>query len=76
MSIVGTGAARALHLTTAPNMFGNAGITLHVTDGANSFNLTFTLVVDPVNDAPTISPDGAAIRSRKHAARSGDIHGG
>jgi YVTN family beta-propeller protein len=63
LTIVGTGASRAVHLTTAPNLSGLAGITLHVSDGANSFTLTFTMVVNPVNDAPTITPAPLAPQS-------------
>jgi YVTN family beta-propeller protein len=63
LSIVGAGAARAIHLTTMPNLSGLAGITLHVSDGTNSFNLSRTVVVNPVNDAPTIAPDPLAPQS-------------
>jgi YVTN family beta-propeller protein len=56
VSIVGTGASRAIVLTTLPNASGHAGISLAVSDGPNSFTYTFTLVINAVNDAPTITP--------------------
>jgi YVTN family beta-propeller protein len=56
LSVVGTGASRAIHLTTAPNLSGLAGITLRVTDGVHPRNLSFAVIVNAVNDAPTIAP--------------------
>ena len=35
-------------------MFGDADVTVTVSDGDLSDSVTFTLVVNPVNDAPTL----------------------
>jgi hypothetical protein len=51
-------ATGTLRFTPAANQTGTATITVTVTDdggGTNSFQRTFTITVDPVNDAPTLS---------------------
>jgi len=52
----GTGANRTVTLTPAANAFGSAQITLSVSDGDLNASQTFTLTVNSVNDAPTLSP--------------------
>src|SRR6185369_12849149 len=56
MNISGVGSNRFLTLLPATNQFGNANVTVTVTDGdgisaSNSFGIT----IRPVNDAPGIS---------------------
>jgi hypothetical protein len=51
----GTGTARTVTLTPAPNMFGTTLVTLTVSDGVRINTTMFLLTVSPVNDAPTIS---------------------
>lgn len=46
---------RSITLVPAPNQNGSAIITVTVSDGALSASTRFTLTVNPVNDAPTIS---------------------
>ncbi len=52
----GTGANRTITITPAANQSGTATITVTVSDGALSASDTFLLTVNPVNDAPTITP--------------------
>ena len=52
----GTGAARSLQITPAPNQSGIAMITVTVNlSGGGSLTDTFTLTVTPVNDRPSFS---------------------
>jgi len=51
----GSGANRTVKLTPATNQNGSAIITLSVSDGNKSATNSFTLLVNPVNDPPTIS---------------------
>lgn len=54
----GSGAMRSITLKPAPNQFGNAIVTLTVNDGQStnsSTSTTFSLTVQSVNDAPTLS---------------------
>jgi hypothetical protein len=52
----GSGGARDLSLSAAPNRSGSARITLTVTDGSGaSRSSVFTVTVDNPNDAPSIS---------------------
>jgi len=51
----GSGAARNITITPAPNEFGNSTITLQVSDGTATTQTTFILMVTGVNDTPTIS---------------------
>jgi VCBS repeat-containing protein len=51
----GSGANRTVTITPAANQSGSATITLTVSDGTSSTNDTFTLTVNAINDAPTIS---------------------
>lgn len=58
ITVEGTGAARTLRLTPADQQSGSAVITLTVNDGGASNHtatLSFSLTVNAVNDAPTIS---------------------
>ena len=51
----GSGASRTVTVTPAANQFGTATITLTVSDGQLTAVDTFDVVVNAVNDAPTIS---------------------
>lgn len=51
----GSGANRSVIVTPVANQFGSATITLTVSDGSSTSTETFTLTVNAVNDAPTIS---------------------
>ncbi|WP_308365245.1 MULTISPECIES: Ig-like domain-containing protein [unclassified Microbulbifer] len=51
----GSGASRTVNVTPAANKSGNATITVTVSDGAKSATEAFTVTVNAVNDAPTIS---------------------
>lgn len=58
--ITGTNTSRTVTLTPAPSQFGTALVTLVVTDPiGQTTNRSFTLTVNPVNDAPvfTAGPD-------------------
>jgi len=51
----GSDANRSVIVTPVANQFGSATITLTVIDGSSTATETFTLTVNAVNDAPTIS---------------------
>mgnify|MGYP003671041916 CR=1 FL=1 len=51
----GSGSNRNVTVTPAPNQFGEAVITVSVSDGEATSSTDFLLTVNPVNDAPTIS---------------------
>ncbi|MBF0371170.1 MAG: tandem-95 repeat protein [Magnetococcales bacterium] len=51
----GSDNSRVLTLTPAADESGTANVTITVSDGESWVSDTFTLTVDPVNDAPTIS---------------------
>jgi hypothetical protein len=51
----GSGANRTVTVTPLANQFGTCTITVTVSDGANPVSTSFTLVVNSVNDHPTIS---------------------
>jgi Big-like domain-containing protein len=51
----GSGANRTVTLTPAANEFGTTTIIVRVSDGTSTASDTFTLTVNSVNDAPTIS---------------------
>jgi hypothetical protein len=56
LRFAGAGTNRTLVILPATNSFGNAVITLTVTDtGGNSAQSSFALTVHPINDAPVIS---------------------
>lgn len=59
----GSGASRTLVVTPAANRSGTAVITVTVSDGSLTATRTFTLTVNAVNDAPTLtaSPSSATI---------------
>jgi VCBS repeat-containing protein len=50
----GTGADRTVTVTPALDQFGNATITITVSDGEAGVDESFLVVVNPVNDAPVI----------------------
>jgi Domain of unknown function (DUF4347)/Bacterial Ig domain/Calx-beta domain/FG-GAP-like repeat len=54
--LTGTGANRAIALNPVANASGTATITLSVSDGVNTTLRSFDVVVNPVNDAPTLTP--------------------
>ena len=54
--IEGVGAERSLILTPAANQYGSATITVLISDGEATITREFVLTVNPVNDAPTLSP--------------------
>ncbi len=51
----GSGANRTITATPLANTFGNAQITVSVSDGQLSASRQFTLTVNSVNDAPTLA---------------------
>jgi hypothetical protein len=51
----GSSTNRTVTVTPAPNQHGSATITLTVSDGSLSASTNFTVTVNPVNDAPTVS---------------------
>ncbi len=53
--LAGTGASRTVKITPVPNQSGASIITLQVSDGTHTATITFLVVVDSVNDAPTLS---------------------
>jgi uncharacterized delta-60 repeat protein len=55
MVFSGSGANRNLVITPLPNQHGTTVITVTVSDGGLTASVTFTLTVNPVNDAPTIA---------------------
>jgi hypothetical protein len=60
----GSGPSRALFVTPAANQFGTNLITVTVSDGALTASRTFGLIVNSVNDRPTITSDyGARVYS-------------
>jgi len=54
--ITGTGSNRTVQWTPRANAHGSITITLTVSDGLASSQSTFDVVVQPVNDAPQLSP--------------------
>ena len=54
--INGSGAARTLTITPAPNTFGKSLITVVVSDGASIAADSFLVTVNAVNDPPTLDP--------------------
>jgi len=58
ISLGGSGANRTVTVTPAANQTGTAQITVSVSDGAASVNSSFTLTVNAVNDAPTLTAIG------------------
>jgi hypothetical protein len=56
IEIGGSGADRTVTVTPSPDAYGAADITITVENGGEkTASQTFTVTVDPVNDAPTIS---------------------
>jgi VCBS repeat-containing protein len=55
IAFAGSGANRTVTVTPLANQSGSATITVTVSDGTLTTNDTFTLTVNAVNDAPTIS---------------------
>ena len=55
IGLAGADSSRSITLTPAPNLSGTAIITVSVTDGFTTVSDTFTVTVNAVNDAPTIS---------------------
>ena len=65
LNIGGTGANRTLVVTPAANRNGTSTITVTVSDGGQTATRNFTLTVNAVNDAPTVtrSPASGTIAS-------------
>ncbi len=55
LAFSGSGANRVLTLTPAANKSGTATVTLTVSDGTNTASRSFVLMVNPVNDPPTLA---------------------
>ena len=55
IAIEGEGAERTVAITPVPDQFGNATITLNVSDGSLTTSTSFEVTVSPLNDAPTIT---------------------
>ena len=55
VTLGGTGADRTLTIAPAADASGTSTITVSVSDGLESATTTFDVVVEPVNDPPTIS---------------------
>ena len=53
--ITGTGDNRLLNITPLENQFGTTNITITVDDGEETDYTTFSVIVSPVNDLPTIT---------------------
>ncbi len=60
LTIGGAGANRTLVVTPAANRSGTATISVTVSDGAQTATRTFTLTVNAVNDAPTVTRSPAS----------------
>jgi uncharacterized repeat protein (TIGR01451 family) len=54
-TFAGTGTNRTVTILPSTNEFGTADITITVSDGLLTDSSTFTLTVNPVNDAPTLT---------------------
>ena len=50
----GTGSSRIIMITPTSNEYGSVSITINVSDGAYTASTTFELIVNPVNDSPTV----------------------
>lgn len=57
ITLAGTGTNRTVQLNPAANQSGVVMVTLTVSDGVATASTAFTLTVNPVNDAPTITSD-------------------
>lgn len=55
VGIIGAGATRTLTIIPLPNATGTNTVIVSVSDGVTRTSTSFTVVVSPVNDAPTIS---------------------
>ena len=74
--IGGSGSGRTVTITPTPTRFGTATITLRVTDagGLNATD-TFTLTVNPVNQAPTLTALGNLTIAEDSAAQTVNLSG-
>lgn len=59
LALGGAGASRTLVVTPQPDASGNSTITVTVSDGSLTASTAFQLTVNPVNDAPIVSPIGS-----------------
>ncbi|WP_025820332.1 tandem-95 repeat protein [Shewanella marina] len=71
ISLGGTGQYRYVKVTPAPNQYGNALITVNVSDGALSASRQFWVTVNAINDRPTIS--GISSRTMNEDSNTGTI---
>jgi uncharacterized repeat protein (TIGR02543 family) len=61
ISLGGSGANRTINIMPAPNLSGNATITVSVNDGNVNTDDTFLLTVNAVNDAPVADPQSVSM---------------
>ncbi len=61
IALGGSGNSRSITLTPLPNANGSTSVTVTVNDGSLSASTNFTLTVNAVNDAPTISAIAAQV---------------
>ncbi len=55
LTLTGSGSSRGLRIQPQPDRFGKTLVTLSVTDGGGAIaNKSFWVIVNPVNDAPTL----------------------
>ncbi len=69
----GTGASRTVQVTPVANQFGSATITISVSDGPNTASTTFQVIVNSVNDLPTISTIAAQAIDEDNATTALDF---
>ena len=74
LALGGSGASRTLTLTPAANASGSAAITVTVSDGAATASTSFTLTVNPVNDAPQAYDDGFSTDEDTFASNLDVLH--
>ena len=72
----GSGADRTLSITPAANQSGSSTITLTVSDAdGGSVSASFLLVVNPVNDPPTLDPIANLVIDEDSGARTINLSG-
>jgi VCBS repeat-containing protein len=71
ITLGGSGPNRTVTVTPAPDQFGTAQITVIVSDGVDSVTSAFTLTVNSINDAPTLT--GIANQTIDEDATAGPV---
>jgi hypothetical protein len=61
LALGGSGTDRTLTITPEPEQSGVVTVTLSVTDGGASSNISFVVAVQPVNDPPTLNALGNVV---------------